>query len=172
MNPTPEQSQAIALFLTGGSLAIEAGAGTGKTSTLVMLAKAAGKGRSGQYVAFNKALVEESRAKFPLTVACNTAHSLAFRAIGRNYSQRLNSSVRMPSRDMAARLGLGYLEVMTFDGKPKTLYPGYLASLAAKTVTNFCQSADRSIQPRHVPWPKGLDSPQVKGSGMALCQVS
>jgi superfamily II DNA/RNA helicase len=61
VDPTPEQATAIELFLTGESLAIEAGAGTGKTSTLVMLAKSAGNNRQGQYVAFNRALVEEGR---------------------------------------------------------------------------------------------------------------
>lgn len=157
MDPTPEQAQAIELFKTGGSLAIEAGAGTGKTSTLVMIAKAAGQ-KNGQYVAFNKALVEESRAKFPLTVGCNTAHSLAFRAVGRNYAHRLNNSMRMPGAQIAARLGIGYLEVHDFQGKPKTLYPGFLASLANKTVTNFCQSADEQITEHHVPFVPGLDT--------------
>lgn len=157
MDPTPEQAQAIELFKTGGSLAIEAGAGTGKTSTLILLSKTAGP-RQGQYVAFNKALVDESRAKFPFNVACNTAHSLAFRAIGKNYSHRLNSSARMQSRDIASRLGIGYAEVLDFQGKPKTLYPGYLAGLVMKTVTNFCQSADLQITARHVPSIKGLDS--------------
>lgn len=157
MDPTPEQQAAIELFKTGQSLAIEAGAGTGKTSTLVMLSKNAGPDRQGQYVAFNKALVDESREKFPLNVACNTAHSLAFRALGHNFSARLNASQRMQGRDIAVKLGLGYLEVQTFEGKPKTLYPGYLASLVAKTVTSFCQSADLEIRRGHVPFVYGLD---------------
>ena len=167
MNPTPEQQAAIELFATGESLAIEAGAGTGKTSTLVMLAKSGGS-RQGQYVAFNRALVEESRGKFPLTVACNTAHSLAFRAIGRMYADRLNSSARMPGAQMAATLGLTYLEVTDFQGKPKTLYPGYLASLANKAVTLFCQSADDAITEAHVPWVKGLDTESAYAVKQAL----
>lgn len=39
--PTPEQLEAIRLFSTGASLAIEAGAGTGKTSTLKLMAESA-----------------------------------------------------------------------------------------------------------------------------------
>jgi len=174
MDPTPEQQVAIDYFRTGESLAIEAGAGTGKTSTLVMLARAGGPVRRGQYVAFNKSLVEESRAKFPLSVDCNTAHSLAFRAVGRNYAPRLNSSARMQSRDIASRLGIGYMEVQTFDGKPKTLYPGYLASLAMKTVTLFCQSADPAITIRHTPGIEGLDAAStwaVKESLVAPAKV-
>lgn len=155
LKPTDEQVRAIDLFKTGGSLAIEAGAGTGKTSTLVLLAKAAGD-QNGQYVAFNKALVEESRAKFPLTVGCNTAHSLAFRAVGKNYAPRLNASARMTGSQIAARLGMQPFQAVMFDGQEKTLWPGFLASLAMKTVTQFCQSADTQINPGHVPWQKGL----------------
>lgn len=157
MDPTPEQQATIDLFLTGDSLAIEAGAGTGKTSTLVMLAKAAGDKREGQYVAFNKALVEDARGKFPLTVGTNTAHSLAFRAVGKNYQHRLNNSMRMQSRDIASRVGIQPFEAYTFDGKPKSLYSGFLGALAMKTVTSFCQSGDWTIGPSHVPYQFGLD---------------
>lgn len=163
MDPTPEQAEALRLFATGKSLAIEAGAGTGKTSTLVMIAKSA-PGDRGQYVAFNKALVEESKGKFPLDVNCNTAHSLAFRAVGKNYAHRLNGSSRMTGGQLAARLGIGYMEALDFQGKAKTLFPGYLGGLAAKTVTNFCQSADLTIDVQHVPWIKGID----RGSAFAI----
>jgi hypothetical protein len=157
MNPTEEQQRAIELFKTMDSLAIEAGAGTGKTSTLVMLAERAGSLR-GQYIAFNKALVEESKAKFPYPqVRCNTAHSLAYGAVGHKYAHRLRSSERMRGADMASKLGIGFAEVMTFEGKPKTLYPGFLASQAQKTVTNFCQSGAATIELRHVPHMKGIE---------------
>ena len=52
--------------LTGKDLVIEAGAGTGKTSTLVHIAKANPEKRM-QYVAFNSAIVRESKAKMPGT---------------------------------------------------------------------------------------------------------
>lgn len=157
MELTDEQLRAIELFKTGESLAIEAGAGTGKTSTLIELARAAGRGRNGQYVAFNKALVVEASEKFPMNVETNTAHSLAFRAYGRQFQHRLNSSARMPGWQLAQRLGVSSMEVMTFDGKPKTLSAGYMASLVNRTVTKFCQSADESIEVRHTPFVEGLD---------------
>lgn len=156
MNPTEEQLEAIKLFKTGDSLAIEAGAGTGKTSTLVMLADAAGGAMRGQYVAFNKALVEESKAKFPRQVACNTAHSLAFRAVGKNFSSRLNNSQRTPSYVIAQRLGIGSLSVEDFQGAQKVLQDGLLAGLVVKTVQKFCQSAGPTINMYHVPVPEGL----------------
>lgn len=157
MDPTPEQQLAIDAFATGDSLAIEAGAGTGKTSTLVMIAKTGGK-RNGQYVAFNKSLVSDAASKFPLSVTCNTAHSLAFRAVGKHYKPRLDHSARMFGRDIASRLQeYEPLEVTTFDNKSKSLTAGFLASLAVRTVTTFCQSADLEITRRHVPFQDGLD---------------
>lgn len=156
MEPTVEQAEAIRLFKTGDSLAIEAGAGTGKTSTLVLIAQAASHLR-GQYVAFNRDLVADSKAKFPANVMCNTAHSLAFREVGKNYKARLDRAERMPGRVIASRLGWDVImDGTAFDGKPKSIYPGFVASLAAKTVTRFCQSADVELEPRHVPFQDGL----------------
>lgn len=161
MDPTEEQRQAIDLFQTGDSLAIEAGAGTGKTSTLVMLADAAGPVMRGQYVAFNKALVEESKVKFPRQVTCNTAHSLAFRAIGKEYAQRLNNSQRTPSWQIAQRLGVQAMSLTDFQGAQKVMSPGLLAGFVMKTVTRFCQSADAEITRRHVSVPDGLNDESV-----------
>jgi hypothetical protein len=102
--PTAEQSAALELFGTGKNIAIEAGAGAGKTSTLILLAQSTT--RRGQYVAFNKAIVQEAGSKMPGTVTCSTAHSLAFRAVGHQYGDRLQNSRRMRSIDIANRLGI------------------------------------------------------------------
>lgn len=54
MQPTDEQFGALDLFREGESMVIDAGAGTGKTSTLMLLAS--DSSARGQYLAFNKAL--------------------------------------------------------------------------------------------------------------------
>lgn len=87
--PTAEQSAIVKAFGTGRNLAIEAGAGTGKTSTLKMLAAAAPR-RRGVYVAYNKAIASDAQREFPDSVKCATAHSLAYGAVGRLYRGRLN----------------------------------------------------------------------------------
>src|SRR4051812_16349492 len=104
--PTAEQNTALDLFKTGRSLAIEAGAGAGKTSTLRLLAESTP--RRIQYVAFNKPIVEESKSKMPRNVACNTAHSLAWKNVipGTRFQERLKNSRRMKSLDIARRLGI------------------------------------------------------------------
>jgi hypothetical protein len=149
---TDEQEQAVALFAQGHSLAIQAGAGTGKTSTLVAIANSTG--RSGQYVAFNRAIVDEAARKFPRNVACATAHSLAFRQVGFRYKNRLNSQ-RQSGAEVAARLRLSEF-TCTVGGDERTLSPAFLASLVGKAITAFCNSADEAPTTRHLPTVRGL----------------
>ena len=86
--PTSEQQAIIDAYKSGGNLVVEAGAGTGKTSTLRLLAAAA-PGRRGIYVAYNRAIADDAKRSFPANVTCATAHSLAFRAVGRRFAHRL-----------------------------------------------------------------------------------
>lgn len=158
--PTLEQEQAREAFATGESLAIEAGAGTGKTATLALLARDV-PSRRGQFIAFNKSIVTDAGGKFPGSVTCSTAHSLAFRAVGRRYSHRLNSA-RMSSFELSRRLGVDPLTVETQFGK-KVLQPGYLASLVMKAIGTFCHSADVVPGPDHVPYIDGIDLPTSDG---------
>lgn len=82
--PTPEQEECIAAFGLGKKLRINAYAGTGKTSTLTLLAKSTDK--LGTYMAFNRSIADEARRKFPETVSCSTTHGMAFRAMCKTYS--------------------------------------------------------------------------------------
>jgi hypothetical protein len=158
-NPTPEQQEALRLFATGKSLAIEAGAGTGKTSTLKLLAESAPH-RRGQYLAFNKAIVEESKAKMPGTVRCNTAHSAAFRVMVKRLNMDRLRSGRMKSWDIARFLGISNgIGITNQDGEYRSLSQSFLAGLTMRSVTRFCQSADPEPGARHVPYVKGIDVP-------------
>jgi hypothetical protein len=76
IEPTEEQRAARDVFVAGRDLALVAGAGTGKTSTLMLM------GASGLYVALNRARADGSRRRFGPNVACRTAHSLAYKAVG------------------------------------------------------------------------------------------
>lgn len=77
---TEEQAAARDAFTAGRDLALVAGAGTGKTSTLVMMG-AASRHR-GMYIAFNKPIAQEAKARFGTNVHCSTSHGLAYRAVG------------------------------------------------------------------------------------------
>lgn len=150
--PTPEQQKIIDAYRTGANLVIEAGAGTGKTTTLKMLAGAR-PGRRGLYVAYNRAIADDAKRDFPRDVRCATAHSLAFGAVGRQFKHRLNGP-RVPAREVAKILGIN--EPVKLDDK--YLAPNQIARLAVETIGRFCRSADREPADRHVPIKPGLDS--------------
>lgn len=154
--PTAEQAAIIDAYRTGAGLVIEAGAGTGKTSTLKMLA-AASPGRRGLYIAYNRAIADDAKRDFPRDVQCATAHSLAYGAVGRQFRHRLNGP-RVPARETARLLRINEPikvgEVM--------LAPHQIARVAAHTVNRFCRSADPDIGPWHVPTVTGLESDVAK----------
>lgn len=75
-------------------LAIKAFAGTGKTTTLVEFAKKR-PDKKFVYLAFNTSVVSHAKGIFPKNVEVVTAHSLAYRYIGRKYSHKLKSKVRV-----------------------------------------------------------------------------
>lgn len=156
-------------------LIIKAGAGTGKTFTLQQLEQVL-RG-SGQYTAFNRSLVDESRPKFKRATS-NTSHSLAFRAVGVRYAHRLKGP-RVKSYEIAARLGIEdmYLPGAAYpvdspewveaadaagygkDNPPPTdfsprstrrLKAAYLAGQVTQAIKRFCQSADAELTPDHV----------------------
>lgn len=78
---TDEQKTISDAFNTGTAMVIQAGAGTGKTSTLEVLAEdMARQGRRGIYITLNKAMALEVQNKFIFgNVQCSTIHSLAWR---------------------------------------------------------------------------------------------
>jgi superfamily I DNA/RNA helicase len=154
MTPTEEQQAAIDLFGTGEHLVIEAGAGTGKTSTLKLLAQSCPR-RSGKFVAFNKAIVTDAGRKMPANVTASTAHSLAFQAVGKRYAHRLGSA-RMKSMQIARELGIDDV-VVDVGGTPRRLAPGYLAGHVMRAVTRFCQTADPEPTWRHFPRIDAID---------------
>lgn len=163
LKPTQEQQVVIDNVVGGFKvLVLIAGAGAGKTSTLRMVAD--NMPGNGQYTAFNNSLVADSASKFQgTTVACNTTHSLAFRAIGAKYAHRLGGQ-RIKSDRVA-----GILEIKEFtcqlppgaDDKPvsKRLPPGLLASYVMGAIKKFCQSADKELAANHFRYVDGIDYP-------------
>jgi hypothetical protein len=156
--PTSEQQDAIDFFSKGDHLAIQAGAGTGKTSTLVALANSVDFLRQGQYVAFNKAIVTDAGGKLPPHVKSNTAHSIAYRVLGWKYKDRLGNATRMRSDELAKVLKLKDVRIN------HALVEGSMcASVVMEALGRFCQSADQVPDARHFPYVEGLDKPADDG---------
>lgn len=156
--PTPEQAAALDAFGTGDPLVIQAGAGTGKTSTLKMLAESA-PGRRGLYIAYNKALANEAAQKFPRSVKCSTAHALAYGAVGRLFKHRLNAG-RKPAREVALMLGINNPLWLGEAYAPVT--PVQLARITTSLIGRFCFSADPVPGLKHLPRITGLEDAPVR----------
>lgn len=142
--PTDEQVQAADSFRAGHHLVLQAGAGTGKTSTLAMLA--AGTKRRGRYLAFNKDIAHDAATRFPRTLMCKTAHATAYAALGHRYAGRLNGP-RQPAWKTGQALGITRpIRIGDHEISHKALSHAVL-----RAVTRFCYSADRALARHHVP---------------------
>ncbi|MGW2722404.1 UvrD-helicase domain-containing protein [Streptomyces sp. NPDC001492] len=150
MNPTDEQTAAADAFHAGHHLALQAGAGTGKTTTLALLAHTTT--RRGRYLAYNRAIAQDARTRFPTTVQCKTAHALAYAAVGHRYTRRLNAP-RRPAWQTGQALGI----TKTLRIGDRDLSQRALSNAALRTVTRFCHTADEAITPHHVPRLRGLE---------------
>lgn len=86
-----EEQQAVPEALTRSSrVKVYALAGTGKTATLRAIAERFPKTKV-LYLAFNKAIADEAKGKFPTNVEVRTVHSLAYAHVGRLYKSRLTT---------------------------------------------------------------------------------
>jgi hypothetical protein len=150
VEPTQEQRRARDAFAGGGDLAVVAGAGTGKTSTLLLMAAATRK--RGLYLAFNRAIATDAARRFGRNVECRTAHSLAFAATGRPYRDRLNSSARIPAAEVARILGISRELTVGYDRVSRVQQ----ARMVMDMVRRFCFSGDSELNARHMEPVNGL----------------
>ena len=135
------------LFSTRGNLRIDAYAGAGKTSTLVLLADS--RKTQGLYLAFNRSIAVEAQRRLPAHVRAVTIHSLAFRGVRRQLrypewkliekftAQKIADGFRLPDL-VSFRCGI-VLARHTF------------AVILLETVRRFLLSADDKPLPSHTP---------------------
>ena len=139
-------------------LKVEALAGTGKTTTLVELAKDLKVRKSRQrtlYVAFNRFVVDDVAMKVSRFADAMTLNSLALRMVGREYQLKLSEGPkRMSLRQAADLLGIDgpllYTVRVSGSGQIEqdhtvTLEREKVASLVSAAVLRFCRSLDREI---------------------------
>ncbi len=129
----------------GQVLKINAGAGTGKTSSLVMVSEKVIE--PSLLLVFNKAAQLEAAEKFPRHVVCRTTHSIAYGVTGIKIAHKL-------SRPKAGYVNVAYTgaEVAKYFkitprqiSQDKVFPASYIGLLTRMVVTRFEQSADRDI---------------------------
>lgn len=116
-------------------LAVEAGAGAAKTTTLVAYAEAR-PAESVLYVAFNRSIAEEARSRMPSHVKCQTMHSMAWRKACELFGERARDRVGKTYPSTVART-LGCTPL---------LGTGALAAVQA-----WCGSDDDELGDQHLP---------------------
>ncbi|KAA8733718.1 ATP-dependent helicase [Acinetobacter qingfengensis] len=157
MHATKEQAIAIDTARLGHSFKIVAYAGTGKTTTLQMISQAMPE-RRGLYLAFNKAIASHAQQKFNQRVDCRTFHSLAYRSVPRNITDKLRLPRLSPSY-LANEHQLHPITLRRMMGnryENYVLMPSRLGSLVANGVSQFCATNSQYPAPRHIPVPEWL----------------
>lgn len=162
-NPTAEQQAIQSTFAETRrpAIVVQAGAGTGKTTTMRSVVEA-NPGVRFKYLAFNRSIVDEASASFPQNCEVRTFHSHAYRAIVKNprsdFGRRLNAP-RMRSDQVARQLGIHQFNI-TYGTQSKVLQPGYLAGAVMRAIGRFCDSADTHPHHGHFEYIDGIDAPE------------
>ena len=161
--PTNEQSDIVEVFQGGDQLTVTACAGSGKTSTVLGLARleqARNPRRRGLYLAFNASVAREAKSKFPNSVEASTAHALAFRHLKAGKQADLLGKLNAPRprwRDTIEAIGATRLWLSGSNGAPRALSDYVMARLALRTVDAFCRTTEEGIGPHHVPDQPGIE---------------
>lgn len=153
--PTEQQQEILDRTADGWSFVVEAGAGTGKTSTIAQAARVS-RATNGLYLAYNKAIVEDSKGQLPDSVTSSTAHSLAYRAVGYQYRHVLSQGA-LQGWQLAKSLGIRKWA----SGDCKLSGPAQ-ASLARRTITHWARGTDLEIGAQHVIIPESITDAEIR----------
>lgn len=130
MTPTTEQQAVLDMSLEAGEACkLIAYAGTGKTATLIELAKKHPVERI-LYLAFNKSVEQDACMRFPCNTTTKTGHSVAYAAIGKRYRKITN--------------------LQNWQIAKAYQVPIYDATIMQRTLENFLNSAESDITEVHV----------------------
>ncbi|WLF84188.1 UvrD-helicase domain-containing protein [Moraxella sp. ZY210820] len=163
LSPTDEQLSAINQAQQGQSFKVIAYAGTGKTTTLQMVSQAL-QHKRGMYLAFNKSIADEAQQKFHQNVNCRTFHSLAFRSVPRNITDKLRLPRLSPSF-LAQEYRLEPITLRRLMGgryEKYTFMPSRLANVVSNGVSYFCSTASQYPGPRHLQAPDWLHQDDIE----------
>ncbi|WP_321820869.1 MULTISPECIES: UvrD-helicase domain-containing protein [unclassified Burkholderia] len=130
-------------------LAVDAGAGTGKSSTLEAYSLARPAKRI-LLVCFNRSIAEAAKMRYPSNVECRTTHSLAFAKVGRAYSHKLGN----PS---------------AYDISAQTKSGVRLSKHALDTINNWLTSVDGQMDDAHVS--DDISDPMQRAATLELAKV-
>ncbi|MBX9838797.1 MAG: UvrD-helicase domain-containing protein, partial [Silvanigrellaceae bacterium] len=163
MKPTIEQENIVKFINTNNEdLKISAFAGTGKTSTLKLIANTLPE-MSFLYLAYNKDIQLSAEKSFPKNVYCNTYHALARRAMQidkSRYKEKLNIKAKQIEI-------INLLEI----NDNKSYNPYSIIPIIKKTVSNFKISSDKKIELCHLDLDGIMELTSRPSEQESLCQL-
>ncbi len=157
MKNTPEQDACVALYQTKEAFKVEAVAGSGKTTTVRIMAEA-DESRRALYLAFNKAAADEASSKMPDNTTCRTTHSIAYRAIiggNENMRSKLSRPPYNPATYFTTGNPAGTIKEIKMLAKVKDILGAnklVISRIAKQTVACFEASAEKEIREKHIPY--------------------
>ena len=128
---TNEQKLIIKAAGLGKNFKIKAFAGTGKTTTLELIAKELAT-KKGLYIAYNKSIQSDAHKKFGKNVTCVTAHSLAYAFL----KNRIKGRVK--------QLTLNIFKNICIDNNINLPSDDYYL-LTLKTIRAYCNNASSKL---------------------------
>ena len=134
---TPTEEQEAVIYAEERVVMVEARAGSGKSSTLRMLAESRTRDKI-LYLVFSKANQLEAAGRFPGNTRCMTTHGLCW-----------HHAVRMFGSDQRARAKTGKAYASTVAKHMGCT--ALMATAALATIDSFCGSRSGSISIAHVP---------------------
>jgi antirestriction protein ArdC/DNA polymerase III epsilon subunit-like protein len=159
IKPTKQQQAVIDAVVAGKDVIVQALAGTGKTSTLKMAAKAVAEkdpDKTILYIAFNKAVAAELNADpdRPSNMIARTNTQVAWHHSPKWMQKRsFDKTLLSLPTDVADHLGFGPVKVVEIkkDGEKvdANLSSREVVKVVRDAITVFAQSADEKIMPQH-----------------------
>ena len=137
--PTPEQEKALHLYRSRQDFKLVAVAGSGKTTTLRLMAESFPR-RHIAYLAFNRAMKEEARRKFPPNTRVFTLHALAYRRT-------------VPGTPYEAKFRLGNGQVRPVHVRERLQVDPLLAYVVRSGLERFRGCRKTPPRPATRPWP-------------------
>lgn len=148
LTPTEEQLAILEAFKHSRVLKINAIAGSGKTTTLELLAEA--HKEPILLLAFNKAIADEASRRFPPHVVCRTMNSLAYADFGKPLAHKLNANKNPKLNTLRSlRNVVDWLSLDDYPSEP-VISSRTIASLARDACDNFCYSARQTISDKDI----------------------
>ena len=133
MNLTKQQLEILESVQKYKSIKINAFAGTGKTTTLKLIAEKYSE-KKILYLAFNSAIKNEATSLFPNNTHVKTTHGLAFGAIKKNTTIDLTKIINYRAIDISKEFEVTYNQAVG----------------ALKIFENFCNSIKSEIEPKDI----------------------